>query len=348
MIMDSTKENTLLPDYSKEKIKVAFIGCGNIAYFHYDVLNALGINVIATAARSNSTNIVKFVSTYSAIVPYDNYKCMIKCEKPDAIFLLTSWDQTENILFDLAEYDIPILSEKPVALTPNKVESLINLYEKKKSKLLVGYNRRFYDFIPEIKRKLTNLNISAVEIHIPESSSGINDYNLLNNLFIQNSSHVIDIFYYLMNEPEIHIDKIKRALSPHNNKPAGYNAFLSSDDIPVHLIANWNSPSNFGIKFHSENFLVELLPLEVATLYNGFEIIEPSQNNPIRRYKPKVESQYYISEKSAKFKPGFLNQAINFIETSILCNYMNTQAATLESTLKITKACSSIINGEFI
>lgn len=344
--MDFTKENTLLPDYSHEKIKVAFIGCGNISYFHYDVLDALGIKVVAASARSNSANLAKFVSSHTEVVPYDNYKIMINNERPDAIYLLTSWDQTENVLSDLAEYDIPILSEKPIALTPNKIESLINIQEKKKTDLLVGYNRRFYDFMPEIKSLLSQIKILSIEIHIPESTNNITDIKLLNNLFIQNSSHVIDLFYYLLNEPKIQVENKKRILSLGEKRLAGYNAFLSVNDIPIHLIANWNSPTNFGIKFHAENLLIELLPLEIATIYNGFEIIEPTKENPIRRYKPKVKSKFFISEQSAKFKPGFLNQAINFIETSILRNYKNTQAANLNSTFNLTKLCKQIIAGE--
>ena len=347
MIMDSLKRNTQLPDFSKDNIRIVFIGCGKISYFHYDVFKALGIRIVAAAARKNSSSLAKFITTHKEVIPYEDYAMMIRIEKPDAIIVMPRWDQVEKVLYDLLEFDIPKLVEKPIATSADRIESLIKMYSNTKSNILVGYNRRFYDFIPEIKLLLASINISAVEIHIPESSNGISDMNLLDNLFVQNSSHVIDTFYYLFNSPAIHIERIKKLSSAEKNRPAGYNAFLSANNIPIHLIANWNSPSNFGIKFHSENLLVEILPLEIATIYNGFEIIEPTNENPIRKYKPKVKTQYFISDISAKFKPGFFNQAINFTETSILCNRPNIQGATLKSTLEITKFCSKIINGEY-
>ena len=117
------------------------------------------------------------------------------------------------------------------------------------------------------------------------------------------------------------------------------------DKTPVHLIANWNSPSNFGLKFHAENVLIELLPIESAVVYKGFEVIEPTKANPIRRYKPKVIKSYFMDKISAKYKPGFLRQAVNFIETCVLNNYNNTQASNLKSALKITDACMQIMYG---
>ena len=134
-----------------------------------------------------------------------------------------------------------------------------------------------------------------------------------------------------------------------SNTPKGYNSILlAGNTIPVHLIANWNSPSNFSIKFHSEGLLIELLPLEVATVYEGFKIIEPTKENPIRLYKPKIKDRFFINGESAKFKPGFLKQTRNFIETCIYGNYENTQASNLLSTLKITKICESIMQNKDI
>ena len=150
--------------------------------------------------------------------------------------------------------------------------------------------------------------------------------------------------FFLLNEPKIEIEKIYRKYSNGGKIPKGYNAILLADNtVPIHLIANWESPSNFGIKFHSKDLLVELLPVEIATIYNGFEIIEPTEENPIRRYKPKIKEQYFIEGESAKFKPGFLKQAINFFDTCVDNKYKNIQASDLMSALTVTRICKDIM-----
>ena len=324
-------------------MNIGFIGCGSIANFHADVLQYLQKDIIA-AADPKQENLKKFQQKYNIINVYSSWLEMINNENLDAIWVTASWNVIDKILLDVLECEIPTFFEKPVALSVGKLEDAIVKYNDMLNKVQVGYNRRFYDFVPKIKNMLSEIEINSVELHIPESSAGITDENLITNIFLQNSSHVLDLMFFLLNEPKIEIEKIYRKYSNGGKIPKGYNAILLADNtVPIHLIANWESPSNFGIKFHSKDLLVELLPVEIATIYNGFEIIEPTEENPIRRYKPKIKEQYFIEGESAKFKPGFLKQAINFFDTCVDNKYENTQASNLESALMITRLCKEIM-----
>lgn len=335
-----------LPDYTKLNLNIGMIGCGNISRSHADVLESLGVNIQAVSATPNSKNIGSFVKEYSVKHSYKNWNEMIEQEKLDAVWVVASWDVIDEMLLPILEYKIPVFFEKPVALSHEKIEAAIDMHKDMIERVQVGYNRRFYDFIPSIKEILKTVSVKGIEIHIPEGTSGIKNIKLLNNLFLQNSSHVLDLLCYLLDSSEIKIDLIIRHTNPVDGTPMGYNGFLLVDNsIPVHLIASWDSPANFGLKFHSANILVELLPLETAVIYEGFDIIEPTKDNPIRRYKPKIKEQFFIDPLSAKFKPGFLKQTINFIETCILGNYKNTQASNLSSAMEITRSCRQIMKG---
>jgi len=339
--MNISEENTQLPDYSN--IKVVFIGCGNIAYYHYDVLNSLKIKIAAASARKNSDSLKKFVDKYPSVKSYDNYHKMIKENKPDAVFVLTSWDQTEKVVSDIAEYGLPLFIEKPLALSSDQIKFLIDRFPDMMDKIQIGYNRRFYEFVQILKDKLNNVKIDSVEINIPETTLECNDNNWLRYLLLHNSSHVLDLLFYLLGGIDVNILSHIKHVDKEFNRLRGYNTFmLYKNSLPIHLIANWDTPANFAIKFFSRNLLFELMPIEIFTLYQGFQIIEPTIENPIRVYKPKIMERHFVDTKF-NFKPGFLKQNINFFESSVLKNYKNVIGSNLESALTLTEFCEKIM-----
>lgn len=174
-----------------------------------------------------------------------------------------------------------------------------------KTHIQVGYNRRFYDFTPQIKDYIDNHNIRSIIVEIPENN---NKYNrdLGKHLWINNSSHVLDLINYFIGNFKI---KYKHMNLIDGGNIYTFNLFLSNKHgTPIQLIANWNSPSNTSIKIYFDDSIIWLCPLESGYLYKGFDIIEPTFKNPIRKYKPKIISEYSFSNESLKYKPGFLNQ----------------------------------------
>ena len=324
-------------------MNIGFIGCGNIAHFHADVLIHLGHTITAVSARPESKNINTFSEKYNVKSKYSSWEEMLSKESFDALWVVAGWQEIDNMLLPILAKGIPTFFEKPVALTAEKLEQAVTLHKNMINKVQIGYNRRFYSFIPEIKNILENSKYKAIDVLIPESVSGITDVNWLNNMFIQNSSHIIDLFYYLNGKKEIEVVNVHKHINPETNTPEGYNGMLMSNGIPVHLISNWNSPSNFGIKFHCDGTLIELLPAEIATIYKGFDVIEPTSQNPIRRYVPKIAQQFFIDGESAKFKPGFLDQTINFFDTCVYNKYENTIGSNLNDILYITKLSKKIM-----
>jgi len=341
--MKTSKIDTSLPDFSSYGLNVGLIGCGNIARFHADVLKGIGITLKAVCSSPTSSRLATFSEEYAIPHVYETWQEMMDKENLNAIFVLAPWDIIDGMLLQLLKYETPVFFEKPVALTAERIEAAIDAYPRMIDKVQIGYNRRFYDFIPAIKELLATRAIKAIEAHIPESSEGVSSEKLLNHLFLQNSSHVIDLLLYLLDFPRISPVEIRRHIDS-KGRASGYNGLLMIDgSIPVHLIASWNSPSNFGLKFHSDGSLVELLPLETARIYDGFEVIEPTRENPIRRYKPHVSREFFMDPISARYKPGFLKQTLNFVETCILGTRSNIHGANLPSTLKVTELCRQVM-----
>ena len=291
---------------------LAYIGSSPISEFHIPVLRKAGFNISSISSRKDSKNIKKFAQKFNIknIIP-DWKKLHDIVDNFDAIMIAVDIDVTCEILNNLMEINKPILVEKPVSIKSKEIEKII---EKNNDKIFVAYNRRYYNSVEWVKKFIESKSNVSATFFIPER-------NQLN--FYHNSSHIIDLMNYffkdlkLENTTHFTIDK----------KLSGLTAIFKTKrgDI-INLISNWNAPSNFKIEVIHEDEKMELNPIEKAHFYKGMEIIEPTIEDPIRKYMPKLIKE---SENGDEFKPGFYKQAkvfYNFVK----CNQLDERMCTLK------------------
>ena len=313
------------------KKSIGFIGCGETAHFHAQALSALGVNIKCVFAyHKNSNNIKDFAKEFNIHNKYYDIDEMLSSEELDALWIIIPWNMNHEILKRVRKYDIPIFVEKPIACSNKEIDELNKIYKNFKPHFQVGFNRRFYNFIPMLKEQLKKEDIKSIIIEAPESSSEDSAFN--NNMIHANTSHLIDLVYYLFNSLRVEKTFIKDNMN--------YTAVLSlKGNVPVHFISSWNIHSNFSIKINSKNRIFHLKPIEKLTIYNSMEVKNLSSSNNIRSYVPVIESVHYCDP---DFKPGFLNQAKYFLESLDRGNNDNI-AATLDSSTEVIKICEKII-----
>lgn len=313
----------------------AFIGCGKIARFHADVIISLGHKIIAVCAREGSKNIDEFSEKYNIGNKYSDWKKMIEEQKPDALIVAVSWDQTENIIENVIKTGIPCLVEKPVALSSSKLHGIIDNTKQFHDNVMVAYNRRFYDFIPEIKKALEENKLLSIELNFPESVKALTEKyseKILEHVLIYMTSHWLDLLMHLIGE--IKVEWIQRNVD-------SYNGVLSSTkyNVPIHLQINFDSPSNTSIALNFKDKIYKLCPIECLTIYKGMEIVEPTPESPIRKYAPQVEKTLYVD---TAYKPGFLKQMEHFIDCFVKKEKMNDIECRLSDSFRVTKLCEEI------
>jgi predicted dehydrogenase len=290
-------------------MKIGFIGCGLIAHFHADVFKELGVNIFAVSARDNSSNLIPFAEKFGIGNRYTNWETMVEKESLDVLWVMASWDQMDSLLIPLIKTGIPLFLEKPIALSSKRIHDAIDIHLQKNQYIQVGYNRRFYPIVETIKSFISTGELRSVLVEIPESIN-LNHKKLVSKLWLVNSSHMIDLLYYIVGPMTIKYKKHKSPLG--STYTSGFNAMLETENgVPVHLIAEWNSSNNYGITFFVDNKRIVLKPLETASFYEGYDLIEPSKARPIRQYKPKLINSY---DCDGKFKPGFYEQVKYFID----------------------------------
>lgn len=319
-------------------IKLGFIGCGRMASYHAEVLKNLDAKIVSACGRENSERAKEFAQKYNAPEVYRSWNELIqnsKADALDALWITTSHHSTEELLIPLLKTNLPLFVEKPVALNSAKIEEAIEVQKQTRNKVAVGMNRRFYDFIPELKEYIKNYELKSVEIALPEQ---LNDKNLKeeeqDTVWFTNSIHELDLIYHLLGPIDVlYSHKYK------TNTAQSYNCLFESKKIPIQLNACWNSPWNKTIRFFFDDHVIELSPIETMKIYQGIKKFPATKNKPINQFKPNLIKEI---ETSTKYKPGIYEQDKSVID-SIKNNFDN-KLATLKDAYETTSLIEKILN----
>ena len=145
---------------------------------------------------------------------------------------------------------------------------------------MVGFNRRFYHTVNTLKNLIEIENTPVIaNMVIPES-------NLQN--FFTNSIHSIDLLRYVFGD--IKLEFSKKLIK--NKMVNGVTATFSNkkNDL-IQLTGIWNAPANVSLSVFSEKKQFELKPYETLKIFDDLKVIEPTTNDPIRKYTPKLMEQ---------------------------------------------------------
>ncbi len=295
-----------------KKLKLAIVGCGNIANFHVKAFKKAGINFSHCAASLNSKNIKNFASKNKIPNFWNNTIDLINSDHLwDGIVVCSSTESIPEILDLIIKKDKPVLVEKPVSLGTNYLKKFKN---KKNTKVLVAYNRRFYPTIEIAKKYVMQSNSQILcNLRLPEQVPNLKkNKNKFRKVF-ENSSHGIDLLFYLFHN-----------LSIKNNIKLNFNSFDSARLINLKSLNNHqcvvtinsNSPDNFSLELDNGYKRLLLKPFEAYKVYEGIKITQPSKAYPLRTFKPKIIKQGNIFDFDKTYKdikPGFYEQATNFL-----------------------------------
>lgn len=198
-----------------------------------------------------------------------------------------------------------ILVEKPGASTYEEVDQLIRSQEKSKSKVYVGYNRRFYSSV-QMAKKLIKEDGGVQSFFFEFTEWGHVIRNKICPPLVKeewlwhNSTHVMDLAFYLGGFPE-KISAYKAGALDWHSRGAKYSgAGLTSAGAVFSYMANWAAPGRWVV--------------EILTSQRRF-IFKPLEKLQIQKIGSVAVEEYPIeNEKDLNFKPGLFQQVLAFLE----------------------------------
>jgi len=315
-----------------KKYRLAMLGTGDIANFHIEAFKKAGFEINMCASRLDSKRAEQFADTHSIENYYRDPFELIKDHKNwDIILLAIKTEDNFQYLNKIIDLDKLCLIEKPVSTDLNLLKDYT---ASSYPKIRIAYNRRFYKTM-QIAKTFINENSPVIcRMELPEymNPDSPNKYESV----LGNSVHGVDLLRYLFGEL-----KIVNTTKLHS--PYGRSSILKSNNKDkIDLLMNWNSPSNFSLNIEANGKRLELKPFETSKLFKGMDIIEPTEDLPLRRYIPKVIEEFSsFPNKKNNFKPGFLEQA--FEMKDILNGAKPKISASLFDAYKVQKITQDIL-----
>lgn len=313
-----------------KKPRIILIGTSLIMRSHLKAITESGMEPVAVASSNkNSSSHEKFAIKNKIKKSYQNWEKMINEEKYDGILIAARIESTAEILECAIKQNVPILVEKPVSFNSQIIKKLINNSHKQ---IMVGYNRRFYKTVNEVRNLISKENKPVIASMIAPESSDL-------RTFFGNTTHSIDLLRYIFGD--IKLEYVKKLTI--NNLQKGFVATFSNEkkDI-IQFIGNWNASDNFSLSIFQDKTKFELKPFEELNIYNGINIIEPTNSVLIRKYEPKLVKRINLDSVDQYIKPGFFQQCNAFLEL-IRNKTQSCTTASLTDALKSIEICEKLV-----
>lgn len=198
-----------------------------------------------------------------------------------------------------------ILVEKPAGLNSNEIITLNELALKSNTQIFVAYNRRFYASVLKTKEIIeSDGGILSGNFEFTEWSEKIAPLKkaegVKENWFLANSTHVVDLAFYLLGKPKEMHSFTSGKLEWH--EPAIFSGSgKTKANVLFNYNANWLSAGRWRVEILTSKRKLILAPMEELQeqLINSIEI-------------RKVENIDYCID--ITYKPGIFLQTKAFIE----------------------------------
>ena len=326
------------------RYRVGLIGVGSISQWHVRAIRAAGMELGGVGARPGSTRLHAFAGRHAIETVFDDWRDMMdKRHQWDALVIATSPDGTPAVMIESLALDIPLLVEKPVAWRRSSLDTLPPSAD---ARTLVGYNRRFYGPVQRARLEAQNGPPLLAQVTLPDSVEDPGDdatNNAYLRTFFDNSSHGLDMARFVLGP--LRLVTVERVAGP-GGRLAGLAALLRSErgDV-VQLTCNWATPANFCLALYRPGRRVDLLPFEIGTVYEGMDVLEPTDECPIRRYVPKQVERVMLDRIDQVEKPGFVAQA-EALKGMIEGRPLPPCAARLADAAAALELCEALVGGQ--
>ena len=284
-------------------MNILLVGAGYMGVEYGRILDNIRIPYTALTRSLETKNLFELKVNgrceIGSIEDFDtsNFTHSIVCVDVDYLKEITSTLLTKGIK--------NILVEKPGALSVKDLEDLENLRISHKSNVFIGYNRRFYSSVIQLKRLLQEEMPTSMTFDFTEWSNEIKNLkkSILTKKYwiLSNSSHVLDLVFYLCGNPKELLNISSGGLTWHPSGSLYVGCGITSKDVVFSYHANWDSSGRWSVEVNTSKNKFILRPIEKLQF--------------VERDSVKVQEydriDYSLDE---KFKPGLFIQLKKFIE----------------------------------
>jgi len=287
-------------------MEILLIGAGPMAINHAQVLQGMDLKFTVVGRGEESAQTFQEQTKINVTTGGIDKWLSESTIHPKYAIVAVTGTQLGNVTRALIKQGIKnILLEKPGGLDNSDIKYVAECAEKSKINVLLGYNRRFYASVIKAKE-------------IIEEDGGVNSYyfeftewphtivplkkdpEVKKRWVLHNSTHVIDLAFYLGGEPEEIYSYSRGGFDWHPDGTIFTGAGVSKSGALFSYHSNWGAPGRWG---------VEILTKKHRLIFRPLEKLHIQKLKSVAIEEVKIDDQLDI-----KFKPGLYRQLKAFLE----------------------------------
>jgi predicted dehydrogenase len=311
-----------------DNISVLLIGASQMAIDYFNVLKAL--NISTTIIGRSIEGAKKFeAATGTPVITggLEKYIQDVGMKKHTHAIVAVGLEELSNTTLLLIQQKVKyILLEKPGGLDFPEIENLAKS-NNKDSKIFIAYNRRFYQSVLKAQEIIAaDGGVKSFHFEFTEWSHVIGKIDkkvgIKENWFLANSTHVVDLAFYLGGYPKEMQSYTSGSLDWHP-KSIFVGSGISDKNALFSYHSNWESPGRW---------FVEILTAAHRLILKPMEELYVQEKGSIQVNKLELDSDL-----DKQFKAGLFLQTKAFVEGSY------NQLLTLEAHAKKLEILKQIV-----
>jgi len=282
------------------KSHIWVIGAGPITIDYIKVFDALKIGYHVLGRGIDSAKDFEEKTGVKVIIGgLENYLCDCK-DLPSAAIVAVGIEQLANVTIMLLQKGIKkILVEKPGGLNADEISSVHEETKEREATVYVAYNRRCYASTlkaQEIIRE--DGGVRSFHFEFTEWSHEIVKMGkapgIKENWLLANSSHVIDLAFFLGGKPKEISCHVGGELDWHPSGSIFTGSGISESGALFSYHADWGAPGRWGLEVLTARYRLIFSPMEkLQIIRKGSLMVEDVEINDIldKNYKPGLYEQ---------------------------------------------------------
>lgn len=276
------------------------IGAGSMAIDYINVLNALNVSYKVIGRGTNSVNECR-AKTSVEVLAGGIGRYLSNCRQlPSSAIVAVGIEELANVTRSLLNSGIKkILVEKPGGINIDEIYSVSDETEKQNAEVYIAYNRRFYSSVIKAQEIIQDDGgVTSFNFEFTEWSHQIVDLEkapgVKENWLFANSSHVIDLAFFLGGKPKEMTCYKSGGLNWHPSGSIYAGAGIAQNGALFSYQANWEAPGRWGVEVLTRKHRFIFRPLEKLQVQNtGSVAIQevPIDDDLDTRFKPGLYAQ---------------------------------------------------------
>ncbi|MBQ9477146.1 MAG: Gfo/Idh/MocA family oxidoreductase [Bacteroidales bacterium] len=298
------------------------IGAGGMAREYAKVLKAQNREFLCIGRSESTVDAFKKESGHDAVAGGLDAFLAGKPGLPEAVIVATDEKSHVPNCLALMQYGVRrILCEKPGFLHPEELEKVAAAQKLCGAAVFYAYNRRFYASTLAAEKIIEeDGGLRSFSFEFTEWGHVIATYNFpketLANWFFANSTHVVDLAFFIGGMPREITCYAKDESSWH--KPVNFaGAGLTEKGALFNYQANWEAPGRWAVELLTASHRIYLKPMEQLQLQD---------KGSVKVYPVEIDDHL-----DKEFKPGL------YLETQAFLDGNDQRLCSLDHQIKAVK-----------